>query len=148
MASTPTLPVGNKNTLTEMDIRIWLRDNDPAANLLLDDYEFTPEEVRTSMTLTVDYWNELPPAIGGYDYPDFPYRFALLRGTCANLLFIAAHRFRRNALQYNIPGGSIADQEKFMQYDSAGQRLWEEYKQWVDRNKRSINAEQGWGVIN
>lgn len=140
-------PIGNHSYLTDLDVRIWLRDNDPEANTLLDDFEFTPEELRTAYTLTVDYWNEQPPYLGSFDYDKFPYRFALLRGTAANLLFMAAHRYRRNSLQYSAGGTTIGDQEKYNQYDSAGQRLWEEYKTWVRMSKRSMNAELGWGTI-
>lgn len=146
MGSAKKTPLGNDNFLTDMDIRIWLRDSDPAANVLLDDFEFSPEEIRTAQTLTVDYWNETPPAISGYDYVDFPYRFALLRGTSANLLFMAAHRYRRNELQYSAGGLSVDSENKYQQYDAAGSRLWEEYKQWVRMKKREINANLGWGV--
>ena len=138
-------PVGNDNSLTEQDIRIWLRDTDPAANLLLDDYEFSSEEIRTALNLTVDYWNDLPPYFRTYDYDKFPFRSRLLCGVAANLLFMAAHRFRRNSLAVNAGGVSVNDQEKFQAYDAAGQRLWEEYKQWARLNKRSLNSELGWG---
>ena len=141
-------PTGNSGYLTDVDVRIWLRDNDPEANLLLDDFEFSPEEIRTAMTLTADYWNETPPNVGSYDYDKFPYRFALLRGTAANLLFMAAHRFRRNQLNYNAGGLTVDDQNKYQQYDSAGARLWEEYKQWITNTKRSINVASGWGTVN
>lgn len=144
----PLGPTGNKNYLTDIDVRIWLRDNDPSANVLLDTEEFEAEEIRTAMTLTVDYWNETPPFLGSYDYDKFPYRFALLRGTAANLLFMAAHRYRRNHLSYNAGGVSVDDQNKYQQYDSAGSRLWEEYKQWVTAKKKADNASQGWGTIN
>jgi hypothetical protein len=144
----PLSPVGNNTYLTDVDVRIWLRDNDPDANLLLDDFEFSTEEIRSAMTHTVDYWNETPPSVGSYDYNRFPYRYALLRGTAANLLFMAAHRFRRNQLNYSAGGLTVDDQNKYQQYDSAGARLWEEYKVWVAQTKKSINAEQGWGTIN
>ena len=144
----PLGPTGNAGFLTDVDVRIWLRDNDPEANLLLDDFEFSAEEIRTAMTLTVDYWNETPPWVGSYDYDKFPYRYALLKGTAANLLFMGAHRFRRNQLSYNAGGLTVDDQNKYQQYDSAGARLWEEYKQWVAQAKRSINVDLGWGTIN
>lgn len=138
---------GNEKFLTDIDIRIWLRDNNPEANLLLDDYEFAPEEIRSAMTLAVDYWNDMPPFIGTYDYDRFPWRSRLLCGTAANLLFMAAHRFRRNALHYTAGGMTIADQEKYEQYDAAGGRLWAEYKEWVAIHKRALNAERGWGLL-
>lgn len=136
-------PIGSNQYLTDADVRVWLRDNDPEANLLIDDFEFSPEEMRTAMTLTVDYWNDQPPYLRNYDYDKFPFRSKLLAGTAANLLFMAAHRFRRNALQYSSGGLTVQDQEKYQQYDAAAARLWQEYKDWVPMNKRSINAEQG-----
>ena len=138
---------GNDCYLTDLDVRIWLRDNDPEANNLLADFEFSPEEIRTAMTLTVDYWNDRPPYIKNYDYDKFPFRSALLTGTSANLLFIAANRYRRNSLQYSAGGTTIADQEKYQQYDAAGARLWEEYKDWVVKNKRAMNMESGWSIV-
>lgn len=140
-------PVGNDRFLTDLDVRIWMRDNDPAANLLLEDYEFTPEEIRTAMTLAVDYWNEMPPMLGTYDFDKFPWRSHLLGATSANLLFMAAHRFRRNALKYTAGGMNIADQEKYAEYDAAGARLWDEYKVWVNAHKRALNIERGWALI-
>ena len=139
--------IGNVTFLTELDVRIWMRDNNPDANLLLQDYEFTPEEIRTCMNLAVDKWNDLPPAIGSYDYDRFPYRGELLRGTVANLLFMAAMRFRRNELKANVPGGLVNDQGKYQEYDAAGQRMWDEYVKWIVLKKRSINMENGWGLI-
>lgn len=142
--------VGNDVYLTELDIRIWMRDNNPDANLLLQDYEFTPEEIRTCMTLAVDKWNETPPDLGvpfSYDYTRFPFRGELLRGTVANLLFAAAMRFRRNELKANVPGGLVNDQGKHQEYDAAGARMWKEYVDWITKKKRSINMENGWGTI-
>lgn len=140
-------PTGNKQFLTDLDIRIFLRDTDPAANFLLEDFEYSAEELRTAMTLAVDKWNDTPPYIANYSAATFPYRSALLRGTCANLLFIAANRFRRNDLPYNIGGGAVNDQAKHREYDEAGQRLWTEFVQWISHNKRALNMEQGWGMI-
>lgn len=142
-----TTPIGNDKYLTDLDIRIWLRDNDPASNKLLDDYEFTPEELRTAVTLAVDFWNERTPIIDCYEYTNFPWRFHLLQGTAANLLFIAANAYRRNRLAYNIPGGAVDDQSKAPEYDAAGDRLWRQYVDWVDRIKRQKNIEQGFGSI-
>jgi len=138
---------GSKTYLTDLDVRIWLRDNDPEANKLLDDFEFSPEEIRTAMTLTVDFWNDQPPYIRSYDYDKFPFRSQLLTGTAANLLFMAAHKYRRDSLQYSAGGLTIQDQEKYQQYDMAGSSLWQQYKEWVNWNKRSMNAEQGFATL-
>jgi hypothetical protein len=140
-----TNAVGNTGFLSEMDIRVWLRDADPAANILLDDYEFSNEEIRTAATLAVDYWNESLPNIKSYELYDFPYRHALLQGTCANLLRMAANRYRRNDLQYQTGGGVVSDQNKYQQYEAAAAPLWKEFTSWVALKKRSINMSIGWG---
>jgi len=141
------VPQGNDSVITDLDIRIWLRDNDPEANLLLDDLEFTPEELRTAMTLAVDYWNDSPPYLHNFDVNSFPYRSALLNGTVANLLFIAAHRYRRNDLQYNVPGGAVNDQARHKEYDAVGGKLWAQFQSWVAHNKQAINMEQGFAIV-
>lgn len=141
------MATGSNTFLTDLDVRTWLRDNNPEANLLIDDFEFSPEEIRTAMTLTVDYWNDQPPYIRTYDYDKFPFRSQLLKGTAANLLFMAAHRFRRNSLPYQAGGLSIQDQEKYQQYDAAGQQLFSEYKAWVAANKWAMNAESGFATL-
>jgi hypothetical protein len=140
---------GNTGYITDLDIRIWLRDNDPEANLLIEDYEFTPEEMRTAKTLTVDKWNDTPPFMNGfiYDVNTFPFRSAFIMGAAANLLYIAAHRYRRNSLRYQVPGGAVADQEKDKDYDGAADRLSKQYTDWVNRTKRAINMEQGFAMV-
>lgn len=141
------MPKGSNTYLTDLDVRIWLRDNDPDANLLISDFEFSPEEIRTAMTLAVDYWNDQPPDIGNYDYDKFPWRSQLLRGTAGNLLWMAARRYDRNSLQYTAGGLSIHDQDKAQSYDAASERLTQAYHDWVIRHKRSLNAEQGFATL-
>jgi hypothetical protein len=140
-------PVGNEGFISELDVRIWLRDKDPKANKLIEDYEFTPEEIRTATTLVVDHWNDVPPDIIRYTLETFPYRYYLLMGTVANLLFIAANSYRRNHLNYNVPGGSIADQDKAPAYDAKGDKLWGEYVTWERAKKSEINAASGYCQI-
>lgn len=141
------MPKGNETFLVENDIRFWLRDNEPDLNTLLDDYEFTSEEIRQALTYAQDYWNEQPPYIGSMDYDKNPFRFRLLQGTVGNLLFMAANRYRRNHLPYSAGGLTVDDQNKAQSYESAGARIWEEYKQWVRMNKRSINASNGFATF-
>ena len=138
---------GNVTFLNENDIRFWLRDNDPEANVLLDDYEFSPEEIRQAQTYAQDYWNEQPPFIGNMDYDRTPFRFHLLEGTVGNLLFMAANSYRRNHLQYQAGGLTVDDQNKYQQYEAAATRMWENYKMWVKQCKRTMNAANGWATF-
>lgn len=138
-------PVGNDAPMTDMEIRIFLRDADPEANILLEDFEFTPEEIRTAMNITVDKWNDTPPDIYRMDYDEFPYRSILLLGVASNLLAMAAHRFRRNSIAINAGGTSISDQDKAQQYDAASARLRDEYLRAIRTKKRELNVGLGWG---
>lgn len=138
---------GGESFLVENDIRMWLRDNEPELNTLLDDYEFSPEEIRQAITYAQDYWNEQPPYIGNIDYGRNPFRFHLLQGTVGNLLFMAANRYRRNHLQYQAGGLAVDDQNKSQLYEAAAARIWEEFKQWVRMNKRTINASNGFATF-
>lgn len=138
--------IGNEGYLTELDIRIFMRDNCPEANTLLDDYEFSSEEIRTAATLAVDLWNEIPPEIRRYTVETFPYRYHLLMGAVANLLTMASFRYRRNDLTYQIPGGAVNDQDKWQSYDQMAAALGQQYKQWVQQKKIEMNIESGWGT--
>lgn len=138
-------PKGNDAPMTDMEVRIFLRDADPAANILLDDFEFTAEEIRTAMNLAVDKWNDTPPDIYRMDYDHFPYRSILLLGVASNLLYMAARRYARNSLQINAGGTSVNDQAKAGEYDQASERLRLEYLQAIRMKKRELNTGLGWG---
>ena len=138
-------PQGNDCSMTDMEVRIFLRDADPNANLLLDDFEFSPEEIRTAMNITVDRWNDTPPDIYRMDYDEFPYRSILLMGVASNLLSMAGHRYRRNSLAINAGGTSVNDQYKAREYDQAAMRLRDEYLQAIRKKKRELNVGLGWG---
>lgn len=140
-------PVGNPGFISEMDIRIFLRDTDPEANKLIGDLEFSPEEIRTAQTLAVDRWNETPPFIASYTVATFPWRYHLLMQTAANLMTIAANGYRRNHLKYNVPGGAIDDQDKAPAYEAAAARLAKGFNDWMDKTKVALNMQQGWGAI-
>ena len=135
---------GARGVLTDMDIRIFLRDS-PLGNKLLGDFEYTPEELRTAQTLVVDRWNDTPPFINSFTVDDFPFRWAWLVGTTANLLTMAAHRFRRDNLTYTVPGGSIDDQNKAPLYDKAAMELSAQFQDWMIKTKAHINTSQCWG---
>ena len=142
-----TGPVGNTGFLSELDIRIWMRDTCPEANTLLLDLEFTPEEIRHAQTLAVDLWNETPPSIRKFDVVSFPWRYHLLLQTTANLLTIAAFRYHRNHLNYQVPGGAINDQDKGPMYNKLAADLGKRFMDWMRDKKIECNVDQGWGHV-
>ena len=139
--------VGDGKALTEVDIRTFIRDLDPSLNILLDDYEFTSEEIRHAMTLCVDRWNETPPVIDSHTIDTFPFRYYLLLGTCANLFTMAAIAYRRNKLQAQITGGAVDPNAKAAEYDAAAGRMSQDFHRWMERAKAQINMSQCWGTM-
>lgn len=139
-----TDPVGNTKFLTELDIRRMLRDF-PEANNLLDDYEYTPEEIRQCVTLAVDDWNDMAPAVHNYTIESFPYRSILLKGTITWLLELAAHHSRRNNLTYKAGGGSIADKDEFKDYQPVAKEMRARFEKAMRLKKNEENYAQCWG---
>jgi len=137
---------GNNQQVQEIMLRAWLRDNNPEMNYLINDFEFSHDEIKLAQMLCQDYWNETPPYIGVFSASNSRYRYHLMMGTTAQLLFIAAHRFRRNALPMSAGGVSIDDQNKFAQYEQAANKLWDQFRQWVKEVKISQNMSMCWGV--
>lgn len=136
----------NSSYLDERTIRLYLRDS-PDQNLLLGDFEFTPDEIDLAAVLAVDRWNDTPPPVGFYTVDTFPYRSILLDGVCMFLLRMAANRFRRNTLQVQIGGGAADDQDKEGPYMAAAQYHESRFMQAAQARKTQTNFDNGWGSV-
>ena len=138
--------LGNTGYISDKDVRMFLHDT-PDGNLLLDDYEFTPEDIRTAQTLIVDKWNETPPNVAQYNLYNFPYRYHLLLGVAAHLYWMAAAQYRRNNLQYQIGGGAINDQAKAPEYQAIGDQLMQRFEAWMVNKKNELQNLSGWAAV-
>jgi len=134
--------------LQDEDVRLFLSD-DPEANLLIGDYEFTPKQISKAQELAVAKWNETPPSIphATFTVEQFPYHYNLMKQVVANLFAMAAHGYTRNKLNYNITGGSVNDQARDGDYLQLSQKYSQEFSQWVSSKKAEINMAQMWGVV-
>lgn len=144
----PTTLLDNNSggPITIAEVRLSLRDCSEA-NALLEDFEFSDREIMFSIRKVVDHWNEVPPPGFTYTYAAFPFRKHWLDGTVALLLINISHYYRRNKLRYQAGGGSINPMDKSEEYFAVGTRLWEEFKEWVQAKKVSMNVESGWGRV-
>lgn len=133
--------------LTVPEVRMHLRDTDPQLNTLLDEYEFTEVEIMNALRKPVDLWNEALPPVAPFTTATFPFRYNWLEATCGFLLRTAAHRLRRNILQYSAGGISINDEPNYQLYESQATRLLDDYKQWVSDKKTSINLSLGFSSV-
>lgn len=138
---------GNFQAVNNNMIRIWLRDKNPDANLLIDDLEFEDDEINLARIMTVSYWNEsMPPGLH-VSASNIGSQYFILKGICGQLLLMAANRYRRNSLQMSAGGVTVDDQNKHKEYEVSGTNMWQEFVNWVARAKVASNMAKGWGTI-
>jgi hypothetical protein len=133
----------NKQNLgppTLEEIKLSIRDNAPADNLLLDEVEFDAAEISQAVLRPIQYWNETPPPIRpAMTTKTFPFREMWLMGIQSYLFDIAANHYRRNQLAYNAGGVSIDDKNKEQQYRAASVQLNQQFREMLRAKKIEIN---------
>jgi hypothetical protein len=130
----------NDGPPTLEEIRLSLRDNSHADNMLLDDVEFDAAEMALSVLRPVQYWNETPPPLNPLlTTKTFPFREMWLMGIQAYLYDIAASHYRRNKLAYNAGGVAVDDKNKEQEYMAVSAQLMNSFRQMVQAKKVEIN---------
>ena len=122
------------------EIRLALRDNSPADNLLLDNVEFDAAEIVQAVTRPLGYWNEIPPPIRPVQTTKtFPFREIWMLGIQAYLLEISAHNYRRNHLDYNAGGIAVDDKNKEQAYAAKSMEMMQRFHEMALAKKIEIN---------
>lgn len=132
--------------LSIAEVRLSLRDCD-ASNLLLEDFEFSDREIAICIQKVVDHWNEIPPPCFPYNAHNFPFRKHWLDGVVALLLRNISHYYRRNKHKYSAAGVSMNVMDKSEEYWAVGTQMWNEYKEWAQSKKVSMNVSSCWGRV-
>jgi len=144
----PNLERPNVRPVMPSDVRMALWDYCPADNTLLDDYEFTEEQIIYMIRRPLDLWNEMCPEGVFYAQPDnFRWREHWLRCTVGYLLTTAARMMRRNYLDYNAAGLSIKDNARWPYYLEEGRALIDEFKDWAQNKKIELNVGRGYATL-
>lgn len=133
--ATPTQAVEG---MSSDSVRIFLRDY-TGKNPLLDDVEFSDEEIKNAMNFATDQANVIARPTS-FSASSFPNKYVLLIGTCAFLMKSEAFRQIRNQATYqdgNIQPVGIDDKQSF--YSALGQNLSAEFTQLVTTIKISEN---------
>lgn len=129
------------------EVRQALLDHGGAENSLLDDVEFTDDQIAMALTRPVQQWNETPPPIPNTDTRLFPFREAWLKAVCGYLLVTAAHNYRRNYLNTSVGGINVDDKQKEGQYLQSGMMLLEEWKNFIQNKKIQLNLKYAYGSV-
>lgn len=131
-----------------LEVRLMLRDSSASENLLLDDVAFKDEEIALAAIRPIQYFNEAEPDIGIYfTTSNFPWRSHWIDGMLAQLYLIASEDYRKNNLQYQAGGLSVADKDKERNYLAAYQEKWGQFIRFVANKKGAINMEQAWSAF-
>tara|TARA_Y100000592_G_C5466747_1_gene317166 strand:- start:1364 stop:2239 length:876 start_codon:yes stop_codon:yes gene_type:complete len=135
--------LSSSRPLTIAEIRLALRDY-PASNTLLDEVEFTDEEIIWAITRPIDIFNSTPPeGVCEHGYTDFPYRGAHLDGVIGELLAIAAHHYMRNDFPYQSAGLTVSDKAKAANYLQLSENLKAKFREFTERKKYEKNIANG-----
>ena len=134
----------NTGMITLSEVRLMLGDNEIGEVSLLDSFEFEDTEIVAAIRWVVDKWNDTPPPVDRYSYFNFPFRYWWLKGTCIELLRLAARRYARNRLAYQAGGVTIDDQNKAGDYEGLASRMYAEFDEWFKMEKRRQNMNRAW----
>jgi hypothetical protein len=130
------------------DVRFFLMDRTASENFLLDDLEFTDEEIGNAMVLAVDKYNSTLPLVNTYTSESFPFRYEMMLGASAILLRSKATNMMRNNLNYNTSDGvAINDLERRKEYLGMAQSFDAEFTDRIQKIKVSKNAEECYGYV-
>ena len=127
---------------TLQEIRMMMMDSSKNENLLLDNVEFSDEQIMLALTKPIRMWNETPPPIERFTTRNFPFKGAWTSAALGELHIMMAHHYRRNMLQHQAGGVAVNDKNKEREYMAEGQRLLQEYAAWLSNKKVEINVKK------
>jgi hypothetical protein len=143
-------PVRHRTVPTLEDVRRKL-DDFVSKNTLLNQYEFSADDIVHAMIHPVYLFNEEPPRLRRFHYTltTFPFYDNWVIGTAAELLQIALMHYVRNKMHSNHGGIQGDEKSRDKEYMQIMLMYKEEYRQWVRRKKWDLNYSmgQGWGTI-
>lgn len=109
--------------------------------------EFSLEEIVSAMLEPVEYYNEALPHVQHYTPTSFPYRQQWLDATVSRLLQTTAIWMSRNHVQLQGEGVGADDRGHWKAMLQLSDKLWREYKDFVQLEKSRLNTGRGYGII-
>lgn len=130
-------------------MRRLIRDASPRGNRIIEECEFTYEELMDALIMAVDDFNFHAPLISAkFTLKDFPWPMFLMGyGAVSNLLRTAAVWYARNDLRVQATGVGIDDMGKAEVYMALADKYKAEWERFVTTVKRQMNVNAGWGRV-
>jgi hypothetical protein len=134
--------------VTVEEIRMFMLDF-PKYNILLDDFQFTQEEVNNAIKHAIEEFNYIPPILSTFYSPDnFPFKHIAVYGTVKHLLWGEALRQQRN--QASATDGDVVPidiHNKYQLFRDAAIFFGNEFRQLATEVKISLNINSAWGEL-
>jgi hypothetical protein len=132
------------------DVRRKL-DDFTSKNDLLQQVEFSADDIVNAMIRPVSLFNSTPPKLKRYTFTvaSFPYYDEWVIGTAGELLRIAAIHYVRNKLMSQHGGIAGDEKQRDRDYLQLAQLYQHEYQNWVCLEKDTLNSryDQGFGTL-
>lgn len=143
----PSLDGKPSGIISIAEVRLILRDECPAQNFLLDDFEFNDSQIMACIRMPVDEFNEKYQPRTTYSPRNFPWRFHWTRAAAGYALNIAAHGYARDHLPYQAGGVAVDDKNKMASYLQLSKQLLDEWRVFIRETKLQLNIAGGYGVL-
>jgi len=147
--ATPATPY----QLTTDNVRMFMRDYalgklpGGQGNIILDDVQFTEEELLFAIDMSIESFNGMTP-ISTFNPVNFPNRYLLLLGIARFLLMSESIHQLRN--QVSVQDGDISPSgiyEKSQAYIALSQALQSEWQFMARNMKNQFNMESAYGFL-
>ena len=131
----------NYRPLSVAEIRLSVRDRCAEDNFLLDNFEWSDDEIMFAITRPVDWWNEMAPnGVPRYTYTSFPFRYHWLDAVIGELLKMAGLHLSRNRMNLTAGGINTDDKARAEMYMQASTKYIQEYRNWATAKIWSLNV--------
>lgn len=129
-------------------IRSRLRDAHPSANSILEECEFSLEEIYGCIQESLADFNDMAPNIGSsFTATTFPWPYRLADCVASKLLDRASIWYARNNMSVQAAGLNADDMNKAGLYAELAQKRRQIWEDWAKMQKRTMNIEAGWGTV-
>jgi hypothetical protein len=125
-------------------LRFFLMDT-PELNLLLKDYETSPERLEFCLDMAISDWNSTAPILRAVDIMSYPSLYLLMHGAAIQALTGAGLFHTRNSIAYQAGGSSFQRFGKSQEYMAWIQMFKNDYEQKKKDFKYTQNIEAAWG---
>ena len=119
----------------------------PSKNFLLEEDEFTKEEIEIAFKLAQEGYNSLPPVHIIFSSASNRLDDIILEGTLARMYRGKAYQQARNELNFQDGTAAGSIDNKFQYYIQIANQMWADFERRAQAFKKFLNISDGYGAI-